>query len=473
MLIIKYVAVHLHPQKMIDYILNEDKTDDLTLAEGINCTIGEDTANEFQNIYEYYSGERFIKNTENETGKEKIRIHHYIQSFKPNEVTPEEAHNIGVEWAKKIFGENRQVIISTHIDKGHIHNHFAVAVYDLNGKAWHGNKESLRKCRRISDKIAKEHGFSVIENSKSTGKKYSEWLASQSGDSWKEKIIKDIDSLIQNGNVKSTDNLISELRKKGYTIKMGKYLSLKPQGAKYFVRSYKLGDAYSFEALKYRIDFKNHIKSELDNTENYKGIQYDYVLYLRHMHISLFNNFKHENVSFYSLKKNSDLLSFLCKNNITSIEEFENSLNTSNDNLKSEKEKIKEIEREISKYEKVISDSVEYLRIYNSENPTIDDRLKMQKLRYLNEYDIETESDVYKFYEKINSLKSELAICQENIETLKKVKSAFSSAYKQYITSVHSTDYDRVLNEQKRLLEEEKKQHKQKEENPKDGRERF
>lgn len=73
----------------------------------------------------------------------KKRLHHYIQSFKPSEVTLEEAHKIGVEWAKKVFGENHQVLITTHIDKSHIHNHFAVTAFDLNGKQWYGNKETL------------------------------------------------------------------------------------------------------------------------------------------------------------------------------------------------------------------------------------------------------------------------------------------------------------------------------------------
>ena len=119
-----------------------------------------------RNVFEKFAKERFRKKSLNDEncGKEKIRLHHYIQSFKPEEISPEEVHKIGVEWAEKVFGRDHQVLVTTHVDRQHIHNHFAVSAYDLDGKKWYSNKTTLKRCRDISDKICKSHGLSIIEN---------------------------------------------------------------------------------------------------------------------------------------------------------------------------------------------------------------------------------------------------------------------------------------------------------------------
>ena len=138
--IIKHISIHSTPLSNIEYILNGDKNDEMKFATGINCTANPQSAyDELRRTFEYYAKERFFKldlnfqefqNDEKSKSKEKVRIHHYVQSFDPKEnVTPDEAHKIGIEWAKKTFGENMQVIVSTHLDKGHIHNHFAVCPY--------------------------------------------------------------------------------------------------------------------------------------------------------------------------------------------------------------------------------------------------------------------------------------------------------------------------------------------------------
>ena len=109
----------------------------MKLVTGLNCTANLEYAyNQFCNVFEKFAKERFCKKTLNDEncGKEKNRLRHYIQSFKPDEVSSEEAHKVGVEWGRKVFGENHQVLVTTHVDKNHIHNHFAVSAYDLDGK---------------------------------------------------------------------------------------------------------------------------------------------------------------------------------------------------------------------------------------------------------------------------------------------------------------------------------------------------
>ena len=139
--IIKYIAVHSSPLKLLEYVTNENKTSN-TFTSSINCSTDPHIAyKEMEQSFEHFSGQRFWKKSlfmKNEIlgGKERVRLHHYIQSFKVGELTENEAHRIGVEWAQEVFGNKFQVLISTHTDKGHYHNHFVVCPYDDNGKLW-------------------------------------------------------------------------------------------------------------------------------------------------------------------------------------------------------------------------------------------------------------------------------------------------------------------------------------------------
>lgn len=157
-------------KRLLSYVTNEKKTEK-TLVTGLNCSANASEAYEDMKFgFEMFSGERFFKRSiKSETAKsekQKIRLHHYIQSFKPGEVTPEEAHQIGVEWAERVFGKKAVVLCATHTDRGHIHNHFAVCPYDMDGKHWNANMDSLRKCKAISDEIALAHGLEIIEHPK-------------------------------------------------------------------------------------------------------------------------------------------------------------------------------------------------------------------------------------------------------------------------------------------------------------------
>ena len=141
-------------------------------------------------------------------GKERVRLHHYIQSFKAGELTENEAHRIGVEWAQEVFGDKFQVLISTHTDKGHYHNHFVVCPYDDDGKLWRADKKSLNRCKAISDKIALRHHISIIERPKKTyNHKYGDYLSRQRRNSWKENLKAELDELVMRDDVRSIDDL--------------------------------------------------------------------------------------------------------------------------------------------------------------------------------------------------------------------------------------------------------------------------
>jgi hypothetical protein len=248
---IKQISIHSSPKSFLKYILNGDKNSHMKYAEGLNIPADVDSAySEFKVIFEGYSNDRFYKH-HIDTQKSRVRLHHYIQSFDPKEkISPEQAHAIGLEWAKKVFGENRQIICSTHIDKGHIHNHFAVASYDIKGNIWYSNLKSLRAVRNASDEICLSHGLSIIENPS----RRAEPNRKRVKGGFKEKVRADIDKLLTNPFVRTLPDLVDWLEREGYTVRFGHYLTITPPGRERGIRSEKLGDGYSIDELTYRIE---------------------------------------------------------------------------------------------------------------------------------------------------------------------------------------------------------------------------
>ena len=223
----------------IDYILNPEKTDGKLLASSFGC--GMETADiEFAWTREM-AGDR---------GTHLAR--HLIQSFAVGETTPEEAHKIGMELAEKILGGKYEFVLTTHVDKGHLHNHLIFnSVSFIDYKKYHSNKQSYYQIRRTSDRICKEHGLSVVEPGKDKGKSYIEYHAEKQGTSYKAKLKAAIDTLIP--QVTDFEELLKRLQQMGYEVKRGKYISCRVSDQERFTRLKTLGAAYAEEALKERI----------------------------------------------------------------------------------------------------------------------------------------------------------------------------------------------------------------------------
>ena len=327
--IIKHISIHKSPLSMLEYIMNGDKNSDMKYASGINCEADVISAySAFKYTFERCSRDNFFKYTSNES-KDRIRIHHYIQSFSPEEkISPEEAHRIGLEWAKKVFGSDRQIICSTHIDKNHIHNHFAVAPYSLNRVIWHDNMKTLIKCRKISDEIALKHGLSIIENPEfKSGRKYKEWQEERTDSSWKGRLRTDIDSIIADSSTISVDDIIKKLSEKNYSVKSGKYISIRASGQERSIRSFRLGSGYSLEDLEFRLQNKDKEYS-LDAIMNrYKGIQTEYALVLRKIQITVYHKQPNpKKYNYKTLRTSADMLSYLYQNNFHSLDDFKKSV---------------------------------------------------------------------------------------------------------------------------------------------------
>ena len=227
--------------KALDYIQNPDKTDGKMLVSSFGCSY--ETADiEFE-----YTLSQAL-------GKGNNLAFHLIQSFEPGEVDYETAHKIGKQLADAVTKGQHEYVLTTHIDKGHVHNHiiFCAANF-VDHHKYNSNKRSYYGIRNMSDKLCRENGLSVVVPGKgSKGKSYAEYQAEKTGTSWKGKLKTAIDALIP--QVSSFEELLQRLQAAGYEVKPGKYISCRAPGQERFTRLKTLGADYTEEALKERIE---------------------------------------------------------------------------------------------------------------------------------------------------------------------------------------------------------------------------
>lgn len=179
---------------------------------------------------------------------------HAIQSFKPGEVTPELAHKIGVEFAKEMWGDRFEVLIATHLNRQHLHNHFVInSVSFADGKKYYDNTENYNLMKKISDRLCEENNLSVIRNPKNKGKHYAEVLAEKNGYPTIRGQIKDeLDEIIKCSY--TCDQFWRILKQRGYEVKdTDKYIALKPAYSQRYIRLKSLGENYSEESIRQRI----------------------------------------------------------------------------------------------------------------------------------------------------------------------------------------------------------------------------
>ena len=190
-------------------------------------------------------------------GKENGTVaYHGYQSFAPGEATPETAHEIGVKLATRLWGNRYQVIVATHLDKeNHLHNHFVLnTVSFVDGIKYHRTKKDYHDMQAVSDALCREYRLSVIENPQyGKGKQYGEWCAEQEQrPTWRGLIRADIDDAIRQSMTER--QFFDHLRKKGYAVKIGKDISVRPPGKERFARLMRnFGEDYSIEQVRIRI----------------------------------------------------------------------------------------------------------------------------------------------------------------------------------------------------------------------------
>ena len=250
----KSVAVHRNVKQALTYILNPDKTDERVLTISVNCmTEPEFAYTQMKAVYEQYA-RRSYDATPSKSGKSPVKAIHYIMSFADSEnVTPELAHKIGMAFVRKMFGDDVQAVIATHVNTDHVHNHILINSYSLTGKRFYDNKSSVRKMRKVTNGVCRAFGVEPALNFENEGRSitYTEWQHKKKGTSWKEHIRQAIDSLIP--SVISFDDLIAELERRGFTVKRDKNILIKAPGQQRSVSLWKLGEDYTEESLNARI----------------------------------------------------------------------------------------------------------------------------------------------------------------------------------------------------------------------------
>ena len=226
--------------KALDYIENPDKTDGKMLISSFCCSY------ETADIEFGYTLSQALDKGNN-------LAFHLIQSFAPGEVDYEKAHEIGKQLADAVTKGQHEYVVTTHIDKGHIHNHIIFcAVNFVDHHKYNSNKRSYYGIRNMSDKLCRENGLSVVVPGKgSKGKSYAEYQAEKTGTSWKGKLKTTVDALIP--QVSSFEELLTRLQAAGYEIKPGKYVSCRAPGQERFTRLKTLGADYTEEAIRERI----------------------------------------------------------------------------------------------------------------------------------------------------------------------------------------------------------------------------
>ena len=237
---------------VIRYAVNSRKTQK---ADNEDCTV----------VHRFVSGINCSPSTARDEmlavkkrfGKENGTVaYHGYQSFAPGEATPEMAHEIGMKLAARLCGNRYQVIVATHLDKeNHLHNHFVLnTVSFVDGIKYHRTKKDYHDMQTVSDELCREYRLSVIENPQyGKSKQYGEWRAEQEQrPTWRGLIRADIDEAIRQSMTER--QFFDNLRKKGYEVKIGKDISVRPPGKERFVRLIRnFGEDYSIEQIRRRI----------------------------------------------------------------------------------------------------------------------------------------------------------------------------------------------------------------------------
>ena len=255
MAVTKIKAIRGTLSKAIAYILNPEKTDEKLLVSSYGCA-SETAAREFE----------WTRKIAEQKGMTPVRIiaRHVIQSFEIGEVTPELAHEIGRQFADEILEGKYEYVLTTHIDKDHVHNHLIFNAVDfVDYHAYKSYKRIYYDMREVSDRLCKENGLSVIPPSQNKGMGYKEYTEAKRGTSWKQKLKQTIDRLVI--TAKDYDDYLRLMQEAGYEIKTGKYISFRAEGQERFTRAKTIGDNYTEDRIKERIQGRNARRRQMQN----------------------------------------------------------------------------------------------------------------------------------------------------------------------------------------------------------------
>ena len=341
----------------LNYDQKVEKTNGGELISSYMCT-PETAADEFEiskQLYDQLTGRSLPK-------KRDIIMYRIIQSFKPREVSAEEAHKIAYELAMEFTGGQHQFVVSTHIDKEHIHSHieFNSTNLDCNGK-FKNVKNSAMLLRDLNDRLCREHGLSVIEHPREKGKSYGEAAAAKYGVSWKEQLRQTIDKVI--ADARGYDDFLQRMRYEGYEIRITKYLAFRAPGQERFTRSFRLGNDYTAEALRARSEHRREYsvtkkKSVRGSSGRPVNLQIDI-----QAKIDAGKGAGYERwVKTFNLKEAAKTLNFLIDNDLTDYETLKERAEQASSDFDASARKIKRLEARMSEVQQLRTHIIQYAK---------------------------------------------------------------------------------------------------------------
>ena len=335
--------------KAIAYILNPEKTDEKLLVSSYGCA-SETAAREFE----------WTRKIAEQKGMNPVRIiaRHVIQSFGIGEVTPELAHEIGKQFADEILGGKYEYVLTTHIDKDHVHNHLIFNAVDfVDYHAYKSYKRIYYDMREISDRLCKENGLSVIPPSQNKGMGYKEYTEAKRGTSWKQKLKQTIDRLVI--TAKDYDDFLRLMQEAGYEIKTGKYISFRAEGQERFTRSKTIGENYTEERIKERIAGRTPRRSRKQTAP--KGISLIGDIQER---IRLIDSKGYEyKAKLTILKEAARTLNYLTENNLLQYDDLEKKVEDVHNSYERTGKELKGVEARLREVQPLIKNISNYQRL--------------------------------------------------------------------------------------------------------------
>lgn len=349
MAVTKIKAIRGTLSKAIAYILNPEKTDEKLLVSSYGCA-SETAAREFE----------WTRKIAEQKGMNPVRIiaRHVIQSFEIGEVTPELAHEIGKQLADEILGGKYEYVLTTHIDKDHVHNHLIFNAVDfVDYHAYKSYKRIYYDMREVSDRLCKENGLSVIPPSQNKGMSYKEYTEAKRGTSWKQKLKQTIDRLVI--TAKGYDDFLRLMQEAGYEIKPGKYISFRAEGQERFTRSKTIGENYTEERIKERIAGRTPRKSQRQTTP--KGISLIGDIQER---IRLIDSKGYEHKAKLTiLKEAARTLNYLTENNLLQYADLEKKVEDVHSSYDRTGKELKGVEARLREVQPLIKNISNYQRL--------------------------------------------------------------------------------------------------------------
>jgi DNA-binding transcriptional regulator YiaG len=326
---IKIFPIKVTDKKALNYITNPDKTDEKLLVSSFGCS--SETAD-----LEFAMTREIAK--KNGMDKGNNLAFHLIQSFKPGEVDAETAHRLGQQFADEVLKGKYEYVISTHVDKNHIHNHIIFnAASFVDHHKYVSNKRSYHKICRISNHICQENGLTTSMPTEEKGKSYKENMEYHRGTSWKAKLRVAVDKAIWSSI--NYDEFLQKMQLAGYEVRLGKHLSFRAPEQKNFTYMKSLGSYYTEETVRARLE-KNRYKTKAP-----KHLSREARLYINiSTYITTSNREGFERwAKLNNLKEAARTFNYLSENNLLNYEDFQQHISDVTDSVKAVDQRIEEI----------------------------------------------------------------------------------------------------------------------------------